>query len=69
MSRQMDFFIYLLEAYAAEKKRPANIVLRDWRKAGIDTFVFDNYEIYHSEALENAFKDIDSMMATGKPAW
>ena len=22
-----------------------------------------------SEALENAFKDIDSMMTTGKPAW
>ena len=32
-------------------------------------FVYDMYEIYHTEAIENAFMDLDSLIATGKPAW
>lgn len=32
-------------------------------------FVFGMYEMYHTEALENAFADIDSLLATGKTAW
>ena len=27
------------------------------------------YEMYHSEDIENAFRDIDSLIATGEPAW
>ena len=29
----------------------------------------DMYEMYHSETIENAFRDIDSLIATGEPAW
>ena len=32
-------------------------------------FVFNMYEIYHVEAIENAYMDIDSMLRTGQPAW
>ena len=27
------------------------------------------YELYHTEAITNAFMDIDSLIATGNPAW
>lgn len=69
MSKEMDFFIYLLESYAEREERSAAAVLREWKRAGIDSFIYDNYEMYHAEALENAFEDIDSLVATGKPAW
>ena len=32
-------------------------------------FVFQMYEMYHSEAIENAYEDLDSLIATGKPAF
>lgn len=32
-------------------------------------FVYNMYEIYHTEAIENAYIDIDSLIATGKTAW
>ena len=31
--------------------------------------IIDNYLQYHTEAIENAYADIDSMLKTGKPAW
>lgn len=69
MSEEMDFFIYLLEAYAEEKGISAAVAMDKWERQGIVQFVYDNYWMYHTEALENAFADIDSMLATGKPAW
>lgn len=63
----MDFFIYLLEAYAQEKGRLASEVLREWESLGVVQVIFDNYLMYHTEALENAFADIDCLMETGKP--
>ena len=31
--------------------------------------IIDKYLQYHTEAIENAYADIDSMLKTGKPAW
>lgn len=36
---------------------------------GRTEFVYDMYEMYHSEDIENAFRDIDSLIATGELAW
>lgn len=36
---------------------------------GRTEFVYNMYEMYHSEAIENAFRDIDSLIATGEPGW
>lgn len=69
MSKEMNFFIYLLEKYAEEKGRSAADVLAEWKTKKLDSFFYNMYEIYHSEDLSNAFSDIDSMVATGKPAW
>lgn len=69
MSAELTFFLFLLERYAAAKSRTASDVLREWDRADVSDFIFDMYEIYHQEAIENAFADIDSLVATGKPAW
>ena len=69
MSEEQRFFVYLLECYAFEKGRPTGDVLKEWDKLGITQYVLDNYLQYHTEAIENAYADIDSMLSTGKPAW
>ena len=69
ISPEMDFFIFLLEQYAAYKHTTGDKVLKEWDEHGITEWIYNNYWSYHTEALGNAFKDIDSMLATGKPAW
>lgn len=56
-------FIYLLERYADYKNQGADEVLRKWDAAGITQLIYDLYEIYHVERLENAFVDIDEILA------
>lgn len=69
MSKEMDFFIYLLEQYASFKGRSAADVFTEWKRHDLVDFIYSMYEMYHSEALENAFTDIDSCLETGHPAW
>ena len=69
LSPEMDFFIFLLEQYAAYKHTTGDKVFKEWSERNLVQWIYDNYWGYHTEALENAFQDIDSMMATGKPAW
>jgi hypothetical protein len=61
--------MYLLEYYADYKNKKSAEVLNEWEKCGIIQKVYDNYWIYHTERIENAYLDIDSMMKTGKSAW
>lgn len=69
MKKETEFFIYLLERYSSYKNIPTNEVLREWDEKNLTQYIYDMYEIYHTERLENAFMDIDSLVATGKPAW
>ena len=69
MSPEMDFFVYLTEQYAAYKGVSAADVLRTWDERGITDFIYDMYFMYHQEAIENAFTDIDSLVTAGRPAW
>ena len=64
MSREMAFFMYLTERYAEYKNTTAGNILRQWDNAGITDRVFNLYELYHTEAIENAFTDIDSLLQT-----
>lgn len=68
MSKEMEFFIYLLEHYSSFKGRTADEVLCEWDEHGITDEILDGYFQYHQEALENAFADIDSLIATGNHA-
>lgn len=65
LDKEMEFFIYLLEQYAFYKDSSADVILRQWDEAGISDFIYKMYLRYHSEALENAFDEIDAMLAQG----
>lgn len=69
MSEKINFFIFLLEYYACHKKRNAGDILQEWDDKGITQEIIDGYFVYHQEAIENAFADIDALMETGKHAY
>lgn len=69
MTEEMNFFLFLIERYAAAKGKPTGEVMQTWDDHGITQEIYDNYELYHTERLENAFLDIDNLLETGKHAW
>lgn len=69
MDEKMQFFVYLLEYYAAYKNKKTGQVIKEWDACGITQKIYDNYWVYHTERIENAYMDIDSMLETGKTAW
>ena len=69
MSKEMEFFIYLIESYAIYKNNTADNIMTQWDELEITEFIYTMYELYHVESIENAFRDIDSLILTGKPAW
>ena len=62
MSKEMNFFIYLLEKYADKKNKNASDILKEWDKLNITQLIYNMYEKYHTETLENAFEDIDKII-------
>lgn len=62
MSKETSFFIYLIERYAENKGKTACQVLREWDKLELTDFIYDMYELYHVERLQNAFEDIDKLI-------
>jgi hypothetical protein len=69
MSKEFIFFSYLIESYAVYKNMAAADVLKILDAKKLTDFVYDMYEMYHSESINNAFMDIDSLITTGNPAW
>lgn len=63
MGKEMEFFIFLIENYAEYKNTTADKILKLWDKLGLTDFIYDMYERYHIERLENAFEDIDRLVA------
>ena len=66
LNKEMEFFIYLLENYAAYKNSSADKILTQWDNAGVTGLIYNMYERYHSEDLQNAFDDIDTLLASKK---
>lgn len=69
MNKEFEFFTYLIESYAGYKNTTAHEVLETLDEKDLTDFVYSMYEMYHSEAIENAFSDMDSLISTGKTAW
>ena len=44
-------------------------MLRLWDERGVTQEIYDGYWAYHQEALQNAYADIESLVATGEHAW
>ena len=69
LSKEFRFFTYLLESHAQHKNTTAGNVLKTLDEKGLTDFVYKMYDLYHVEAIENAYMDLDSLIATGQPAW
>lgn len=63
MSKEMKFFIYLIERYAEYKGITAQQIMELWDRLELSETIYDLYEMYHIEAIENAFADIDALVA------
>ena len=66
VSKEMSFFTYLLESYAAFKKQRADIIFQQLDDLNLVETIFNNYEMYHRENLNNAFIDIDLLIQKNK---
>lgn len=66
MSKETRFFIYLIERYAEYKNSTAEKILQQWEEEDLVDFIYDMYELYHVERLENAFEDIDKLIQARK---
>lgn len=63
-TKEMFFFLFLIEKYATAKERPTGDVLREWDQKEITKEIFDSYFQYHQEGIENAYADIDCLVST-----
>jgi hypothetical protein len=63
MTKEMGFFIYLLENYADKKGVRSKQVLEQWNLLGLTSIIYDMYDLYHVERLQNAFDDIDELVS------
>ena len=52
MAKEMEFFSFLMEQYAAYKGTTANKILAQLEEKNLTDFVYNMYERYHTEALE-----------------
>jgi hypothetical protein len=59
MSKEFSFFIYLIERYAAHLGVTADVAYRRLADKGLVDYAIGMYELYHVEAIENAFADLD----------
>lgn len=63
MDKEMEFFIFLIENYAAYKNIGADEVMKTLDELDLVDYIYSMYERYHQESIENAYKDIDSLIA------
>ena len=63
MSREFIFFIYLLERYAEYLGVIADVAYRRLQDKGLVDYAVGMYELYHVEAIENAFADLDRRLS------
>ena len=65
MSKEFEFFIYLLERYAEHRGQSAADVLALLKSHNLYDYAINMYELYHVETLDNAFADLDRRIALG----
>ena len=45
MSKEMEFFIFLLEQYSYARNLKADVVLKKWDEAGITNTIYNMYDL------------------------
>lgn len=63
MSKEFQFFIYLLERYAGHLGVTADVAYRRLMDNNLVDYAVGMYELYHVEAIENAFADLDRRLS------
>ena len=63
MSKEYKFFLYMLERYAERNGETADLTMARLKAYDLYDYAVAMYEIYHVEALENAFDDLDRKIA------
>ena len=61
MAREMQFFMQLINKYAEYKNSTAGDTLTLWDELEISSLIYENYEAYRNEAIEDVFADIDKL--------
>lgn len=62
MEKEMEFFIYLIEHYANYKNTTTEMIINKLDELNLTNYIYNMYEIYHQEAIQNAFDDIDKLI-------
>ena len=62
MNREMEFYIYLIEKYSEYKKKSTTDIVNKLESLKLTDYIYNMYEMYHIEAIENAFSDIDRLI-------
>jgi len=63
LSNEVSFFVYLLEKYAEYRDSSAQQILKTLDETKLTEYIMQMYPMYHTERIENAFSDIDRMLA------
>ena len=63
MSKEFRFFIYLLERYAEHLDVTADVAYARLEQKGLVDYAINMYDLYHVEAIENAFEDLDRRLS------
>ena len=66
MSKEMEFFIYLIEHYTDYRNDNSRNIIKELNELDLFDEVYNRYEFYHIERLENAYKDIDKLIESKK---
>ena len=51
MSKEMEFFIFLLEQYSYARNLKADVVLKKWDEAGITNTIYNDVYIYNKSSI------------------
>lgn len=60
MAREMQFFMYLIERYADYKNSTSGDILTLWNELDISKYIYDIYELYHTEARQINFLHLNT---------
>ena len=63
LSDEARFFIYLLEKYSEHSGIPLPDLQLKLDESGLTEHIRAMYPMYHTERIENAFRDIDARLS------
>lgn len=66
---RFEFYTYLFEQYSRYRGTVVSEILEQLEEKHLSEVVYSMYEMYRSKANKSFFKDLDSILETGKSVW